>query len=184
MKTEKMIVGIIEKKHLVSLLQNDKRLDERHLLESRSMNIETNILRKANGSAKVQLGKTTVYAGVKAELGTPFPDTPNKGVLIVNIELSPIASPHFESGPPSKEAIELARVCDRALRESKVLDLDKLCVVPGEKVWIVFVDIYTIVDDGNLLDCSSVAAKRNITFWPLANSSFRIFIKIEVSLFI
>ena len=153
-----MIVGILEKKHLVALLQNEQRIDNRPLFSPREFNIETNVINRAEGSAKIQLGKTTVYAGVKAELGTPFPDTPDKGVLIVNVELSPIASPYFESGPPSKNAIEMARVCDRSLRESHTIDLEKLCIIPGEKVWIIFVDIYTVADDGNLLDASSLAA--------------------------
>ena len=158
MKTESMITGIIEQKHILSLLQQNKRLDNRKNFDFREFEVETDVIYKADGSAKVKLGNTLVYAGVKADLGTPFPDTPDQGVLIVNIELNPIASPFFESGPPSKEAIEMSRVCDRSIRESHVIDVDKLCVVPKEKVWIVFVDIYPLTDDGNLLDASTIAA--------------------------
>ncbi|MHA2364158.1 MAG: exosome complex protein Rrp42 [Candidatus Hodarchaeales archaeon] len=158
MKTNNLIVGIIEKKHILSLLSNDKRLDGREIMEPRLMSVETEVLNKANGSAKVTLGNTIVYAGVKTELGTPFPDTPDKGVLIVNIELTPVASPFFESGPPRANAIEMARVCDRAIRESKVIEVEKLCVIPSEKVWIIFIDIYAVSDDGNLLDAASLAA--------------------------
>lgn len=158
MKTESMITGIIEQKHILSLLQQNKRLDSRQALDVRDIEVETDVIYKADGSAKIKLGNTLVYAGVKAELGSPFPDTPEQGVLIVNIELNPIASPFFESGPPSKEAIEMSRVCDRSIREAHVIDVDKLCVVPKEKVWIVFVDIYPLTDDGNLLDASTIAA--------------------------
>ncbi len=158
MKTESMITGIIEQKHILSLLHQNKRLDSRQNFDFRNIDIETDVIYKADGSAKVKLGNTMVYAGVKAELGSPFPDTPEQGVLIVNIELNPIASPFFESGPPTKEAIEMSRVCDRSIRESHVIDVDKLCVVPKEKVWIVFVDIYPLTDDGNLLDASTIAA--------------------------
>jgi exosome complex component RRP42 len=35
--------------------------------------------------------------------------------------------------------------------------LDKLCIKKGEKVWTVFVDIYTINSDGNLLDAAAIA---------------------------
>ncbi|MFW9929929.1 MAG: hypothetical protein ACFFD1_11100, partial [Candidatus Thorarchaeota archaeon] len=122
MKTENLVASIIESKHTEMLLGKSQRLDKRDLLDYRNIKIQTNILKKAEGSAKVKLGKTLIYAGVKAELGTPFSDTPNEGVLIVNIELSPIASPYFESGPPTKESIELARVVDRTIRESKVID--------------------------------------------------------------
>lgn len=158
MKTDNMIVGVIEQKHIISLLQQNKRLDSRQSFDFRNLEVETNVIYKADGSAKIKLGNTLVYAGVKAELGSPFPDTPEQGVLIVNIETNPIASPYFESGPPSKEAIEMSRVCDRAIRESHVVNLDKLCVVPKEKVWIVFVDIYPLTDDGNLLDAATLGA--------------------------
>lgn len=158
MKTGNTPTGIIEAKHISNLLQQGKRLDNREFLAFRNLSIETNVLNKADGSAKVRLGKTLVYAGVKAEVGKPFPDNPESGVLIVNIEMNPIASPYFESGPPSKEAIEMSRVCDRTIREAHVVDMNKLCVVPNEKVWIIFVDIYPLTDDGNLLDASSIAA--------------------------
>ena len=159
MKTENMIASIIERKHTERLLiEKNKRLDGRGLVEFRPFYVKTGTLKKAEGSAKVRIGNTIVYAGVKADLGSPFPDTPNEGVLIVNIELSPIASPYFESGPPTKESIELARVVDRTIRESKVIDVEKLCVKAGEKVWIVFVDIYILADDGNLIDASTLAA--------------------------
>jgi exosome complex component RRP42 len=158
MKTGNMPTGIIEAKHISNLLNLGKRLDGRELFEARPLKIETNVINKADGSAKVTLGKTLVYAGVKAELGKPFPDTPESGVLIVNIEMNPIASPYFESGPPSKEAIEMSRVCDRAIREAHVVDMNKLCVTPKEKVWLLFVDIYPLTDDGNLLDASTIAA--------------------------
>lgn len=157
MKTGNMTVGIIEQKHISNLLQNGKRLDGRELFKTRELSIETNVINKADGSAKVKIGNTMVYAGVKAELGKPFPDSPNSGVLIVNIEMNPIASPYFESGPPSKDAIEMSRVCDRSIREARVIDMDKLCVVPNEKVWLIFVDVYPLTDDGNLLDASTIA---------------------------
>ncbi|OLS22933.1 MAG: Exosome complex component Rrp42 [Candidatus Heimdallarchaeota archaeon LC_3] len=158
MKTDNLIPSIIESKHTIMLLNRDKRLDGREFFQSRDIFLQTGMLNKAEGSAKVKLGKTLIYAGVKAELGTPFSDTPNEGVLIVNIEMSPIASPYFESGPPSKESIELARVVDRAIREAKVLDTKKLCVIEGEKVWIIFIDIYILGDDGNLIDASCIGA--------------------------
>jgi exosome complex component RRP42 len=158
MKNDNLIPSIIESKHTEMLLKRDQRLDGRDLFQTRDLSIGLNMLNKAEGSAKVKIGNTMIYAGVKAELGTPFSDTPEEGVLIVNIELSPIASPFFESGPPTKESIELARVVDRTIRESKVIDVSKLCVKSGEKVWILFVDIYVLGDDGNLIDAACMGA--------------------------
>ena len=44
------------------------------------------------------------------------------------------------------------------MREIRVIDLEKLALIPGEKVWIVWVDIYILNHDGNLLDASALAA--------------------------
>lgn len=83
-------------------------------------------------------------------------------------ELTPLASPLNEVGPPSPTEVELSRVVDRAIRESHCIDLEKLCLVPGEKVLSVYIDIYALNDDGNLMDASSMAALAalNNTRWP------------------
>ena len=81
-----------------------------------------------------------------------------RSVLIVNAELIPLASPEFEPGPPKEEAIELARIVDRTIRESGMIDLEKLCIKKKEKVWMVFVDIYPLNDEGNLFDAGVLGA--------------------------
>jgi exosome complex component RRP42 len=106
----------------------------------------------------VYLGKTKVLAGIKIQTGTPFEDTPNEGILTVNAEFVPLAFPTFEAGPPDEDAIELARVVDRGIRESKAIELQKLCIEPGKKVFMVFVDIYILDHDGNLIDAAGMAA--------------------------
>ena len=156
----KEVISTLEKNYLVSLLEKDKRVDKRGFLECRPVQVVPNVIKKAEGSAMVKWGDTVALAGVKTQLGTPFPDTPNSGVITVNAELSPISSPTRESGPPGPEAVELARVVDRGIRESKIIPVNdpKLCVIPGKKVWIVFVDVYVLDDGGNLIDASALAA--------------------------
>jgi len=122
------------------------------------MRLEIGLIEKASGSALINLGKTKVLVGVKVEQCEPFPDTPDEGVLTVNAELVPLASPSFEPGPPNENAIELARVVDRGIRESKAIDLKSLCINVGRKVFVVFVDVYVLDHDGNLIDASSIAS--------------------------
>jgi exosome complex component RRP42 len=105
----------------------------------------------------VRLGNTEVIAGVKIATGVPFPDTPDKGLLVVNAEILPLASPYAEAGPPSEEAIELARVVDRGIRESEMVDLTNLCLIEGKSVVTVFVDCNVMNVDGNLFDATSYA---------------------------
>jgi exosome complex component RRP42 len=77
---------------------------------------------------------------------------------MVHAEFVPLASPLFEPGPPDENAVELARVIDRSLREVKAVDLESLVIREGEKVWLVWVDLYIIDHDGNLFDASMLAA--------------------------
>ncbi|MDA4126683.1 MAG: exosome complex protein Rrp42 [Thaumarchaeota archaeon] len=151
------VVETIRKAQMVQLLVEGKRMDERALDQHRPLKIETGIIQKANGSARVTLGNTQVIAGVKIATGTPFPDTPDKGLLVVNAEILPMSSPYAEPGPPSEEAIELARVVDRGIRESEMVDLTKLCLIPGKSVVTVFVDCNIMNVDGNLFDATSYA---------------------------
>lgn len=152
------IISEIERDHILSLLEQKKRVDGRTFDGFREIKIETNFVGKAEGSAVVTIGDTKIIVGVKATLGTPYPDSPKSGVITTSAELSPIASPHFESGPPSNAAIELARVTDRTIRESHCIDLSKLCVVPEKHVWILFVDLYVLNHDGNLFDAAALGA--------------------------
>lgn len=151
------VVETIRKAQLVELLAGGKRLDGRKLDEHRPISIKTGVIQKANGSAHVKLGHSEALAGVKVATGTPFPDTPDKGLLVVNAEILPLSSPYAEAGPPSEDAIELARVVDRGIRESEMVDLTKLCLVPGKSVVTIFVDCNVMNVDGNLFDATSYA---------------------------
>ena len=152
------LLTIVKLQQIKKAIEEEKRLDQRALTDYRPVSIEQGVIEKAEGSARVLLGKTEVLVGVKVETGTPYPDTPNNGVMTVNAELVPLASPKFEPGPPGEQAIELARIVDRGIRESEAIDTKKLCIIEGKKVFVVFVDIYVLNDDGNLIDAAAIAA--------------------------
>ena len=152
------ITPSIKRDYLSKLAGQGKRADGRTFNEFRKIEIETGLFSKAEGSARVKIGKTQVVAGIKILIGTPYPDTPNSGVMTTAVELIPMASPDFEAGPPREKAIELARVVDRGIRESKIIEVDKLCLEPGEAIWMIFIDIHILDFDGNLFDASSLAA--------------------------
>ena len=141
-----------------AMLRNGKRIDGRKFDEYREVYIKTGIVQQAEGSAEVRIGSTHVIAGIKMNIGTPYPDSTDKGVMSVSAEFIPFASPEFDSGPPSEEAIELARVVDRAIRESKMIAFEKLCIKENEHVWMVNIDIDILSDSGNLIDAASLAA--------------------------
>lgn len=152
------VIVRIKQKQIAELIAKEKRVDGRGLSDYREIKVEQGLIERAEGSARVLLGKTEVMAGTKIGIGRPFSDTPDAGVLTVNAELVPLASPTFEPGPPKENAIELARVVDRGIRESEAIDFKKLCIKPGEKVFVVFVDVYVLNHGGNLIDASALAA--------------------------
>jgi len=146
------------KAHVLKALSKNVRYDGRKDLEFRPISVEYGISKSAEGSARVRIGGTEVIAGVKMDVGKPYPDTPNQGNLMVNAELLPLSNPKFETGPPGEQATEIARVVDRGIRESKCIDVHKLVIKEGESVWGVSIDICSINDEGNLQDAAALAA--------------------------
>ncbi len=152
------IVWEVKKNAIRHMIQSGKRTDGRGLDEYRKIEFIENYIPKAEGSCLVRIGNTQVLVGVKMETGEPYPDSPEKGNLSTSCELVPLASPDFNAGPPDEESIETARVVDRGIRESKMIDFEKLCIEEGKSVWTVMVDLHILDHDGNLIDAASMAA--------------------------
>ncbi len=157
-KFEDEMLWNIKSDYVHRLAQQGLRVDERGQFDYRPIEIIPDYVTRPAGSAMVRMGNTTVIAGVTMDVGTPFPDTPDEGILITNAELVPLASPNFEPGPPDEDSIEFARVVDRGIREGQVIDLNKLSIEPGEKAWMVFIDLHVLDYDGNLFDAGALAA--------------------------
>ena len=145
------IVPEITKESIINLAVNDKREDGRELDEYRDISIETDVISKAEGSARVKIGDTQV--------------------IMTNCEMLPMADPTFEPGPPSEDSIELARVVDRGIRESELVDLDKLCVEEGKHVWMLFIDLHIIDNCGNLFDACELAVMAALKSTKLPSAS-------------
>ncbi|MCK9322824.1 MAG: exosome complex protein Rrp42 [Candidatus Methanomethylophilaceae archaeon] len=152
------IISEIKRDHILKLLCEGKREDGRGTADIRKIETIVGCIESADGSARVKLGKTEIIAGVKIVPGTPFGDSPDVGVLTTGAELIPMAHASFESGPPSETAIELARVVDRGIRESGMIDVSQLCIESGKEVWMCFIDMYALDYDGNLFDAANLAA--------------------------
>lgn len=149
----------LNEKDIRKKVKKGERHDGRDLEEYRDIEIETDYIKEtADGSALVSIGDTKVVAGVSTDVEEPYDDRPESGTIVTNAELAPIADREFESGPPQEDGVELARVVDRGIRESEAIDLEDLCITPGEKVYTVFIDLHILNNDGNLIDASSLAA--------------------------
>ncbi|XP_044424501.1 exosome complex component RRP45A isoform X2 [Triticum aestivum] len=149
-----------EREFIEQALQSDLRVDGRRPFDFRPFDFRklTISFGREDGSAEVLLGETCVMGYVTAQLVPPYKDRPNEGTLAIFTEFSPMADPAFEPGRPGEAAIELGRVIDRGLRESRAVDMESLCVVAGKHVWAVRVDLHILDNGGNLIDAANIAA--------------------------
>ncbi|GAB2276482.1 hypothetical protein Dimus_011205 [Dionaea muscipula] len=144
-----------EKKFIETALLSDLRLDGRGLCDYRRLTIKFG---GEDGSCEVQLGSTHVMSFVTALLVQPYRDRPNEGTLSIFTEFSPMADPSFEVGRPGESAIELGRIIDRGLRESRAVDTESLCILAGKWVWSIRIDLHILDNGGNLVDAANIAA--------------------------
>jgi exosome complex component RRP42 len=155
---ESAILDQLRLDKILELLKQGKRLDGRAFDEQRPITIETGVIPKANGSARVKLGDTEVITGIKVQPDKPFPDLGDKGILICTAEILPLADPYVEPGPPTENVIELARVVDRGIRETEMIDLHQLVLIEDKSVVGIFIDSSVIDSAGNLFDACSYAS--------------------------
>lgn len=168
------VVPEIKRDYLTKLLSEGKREDGRRFDQFRDIKFETGIIESADGSAKVQLGDTIVISGIKIVPGTPYSDAPADGTITTGAEFTAMSHPTFEPGPPGPDAVEMARVVDRGIRESGMVDVKKLCIKEGEKIWMVYIDIYIINHDGNLFDASNIASVLALKTANIPNNQYGI----------
>lgn len=74
-----------------------------------------------------------VLAQVSCDIQQPKASKPNEGLLHVNVEMS-MAALHYEQGRQSEISVQVNRLLEKCLKESKCVDLEALCIVAEEKV--------------------------------------------------
>ncbi|KAI8921046.1 hypothetical protein PhCBS80983_g04822 [Powellomyces hirtus] len=145
-----------EKEFVLSALLKSQRVDSRGPHDVRTTRIN---LGPQFGHAEVRLGKTRVTANVSCEIIRPRPSAPTEGNIIFNTDFSPMASPSFgDSSMPSSSEVLISRLLDKALRQSRAVDTEGLCILAGEKVWQLRVDVRVLDHEGNIVDCACIAA--------------------------
>lgn len=75
-----------------------------------------------------------VLAKATCDVQLPKATRPNEGLLHINVELSPMAAAHFETGPLSDLGVHLNRLLEKFFKESRCVDLESLCIVAEDKV--------------------------------------------------
>lgn len=148
-----------EKVYILHGVQDNCREDGRGCEDYRHMEIETNVVSNTSGSARVRLANTDILVGIKAELGAPAPEKPDKGRLEFFVDCSANATPEFEGRGGEELATEISGMLNRAYDCPACLDLQKLCVIPNQQCWVLYIDILLLECGGNLFDAASIAVK-------------------------
>lgn len=155
---DNVLLSELERFYLIQGAELGCRIDGRAADEYRPVELETNILSHANGSASVRMGDTFIVCCVKMEVGKPLLSGPDKGRVEINVECYPTAT--FNRN--EKSAHQVAECLQSTLQSaygSQFLNLHSLCIQPGRQCWIVYIDLLLLEGAGNLLDAASLAIK-------------------------
>ncbi|KAJ3768674.1 ribosomal protein S5 domain 2-type protein [Lentinula raphanica] len=146
--------SIPEKEFLLSALKQGLRLDSREFFDIRPVTLTFG---PELGWVECSLGKTRVLTQVEAKMVRPPPDRPFEGFITIHSEISPMASSEYELGRPSEEEVTITRMLDKVIRRSDVVDKESLCILSGQRVWHLRLNVHCLSDAGNLLDCACLA---------------------------
>ncbi|CAH1762801.1 5399_t:CDS:10 [Entrophospora sp. SA101] len=139
------------------------RADGRGRLDYRQVSLETGVISQASGSARCKLGEgTDVLVGVKIEIGAIEIDgnyeqvmeiKSKRGRVVCNVECSPIASQQFAGKGAEDINNELTQTIERVFNGPQGgINLEKLCIIPGQQCWVVYIDALVLDYAGNILD--------------------------------
>uniref|UniRef100_A0A8R1DL30 Exosome complex component RRP45 n=2 Tax=Caenorhabditis japonica TaxID=281687 RepID=A0A8R1DL30_CAEJA len=146
---------ICEKAVITEALKSGKRFDFRHLEEFREVRL---IVGAEVGTAICSIGNTKVMAAVSAHIAEPSPMRPHKGVINIDVDLSPMANYANEHDRLGSKGMELIRLLELIIRDSRCIDVESLCIRAGKEIWKIRVDVRVLDEDGSLLDCACLAA--------------------------
>ncbi|XP_001601196.1 exosome complex component RRP42 [Nasonia vitripennis] len=152
-------LSLAEKTFILHGVDANFRNDGRSRTDYRCMELETKLMDQVHGSARLRIGNTDILVGVKVEIDTPYPDSPNEGKIEFFVDCSANATPSFEGKGGEDLANEISNVLALAYQSPHAMNLSQLSILPHKKCWKLYVDILILECGGNLFDAVAVAVK-------------------------
>ncbi|CAJ0637258.1 2387_t:CDS:2 [Entrophospora sp. SA101] len=157
------LISPSENDFILKGVDDNIRADGRGRLDYRHVDLETGVIPQASGSARCRLGVgTDVLVGVKIEIGAIEIDgnyeqvveiKSKRGRVVCSVECSPIASQQFAGRGAEDINNELTQTIERIFNGPQGgLNLEKLCIIPGQQCWVVYIDAMVLDYAGNLSD--------------------------------
>lgn len=179
-----MTISNIEREVILKSISSGLRLDGRSFESHRDINFEFSA--ENRGSVIVSLGLTRykifispyivhtfhfirVQTIVAACLDRPFPDRPFEGQLSFFVEYSGTAlnldgfSTVGTRMDEEQFGSNIQRTLEKAFKTSRAVDMESLCVITGQRVWNLRVDVHILEDDGNVTDAVMLSVLAGLT---------------------
>lgn len=144
--------------YLHKFLAEGIRPDARAFGEARRTACTAGIISSADGSASVQVGNTSVVAGVQLSPFSPPAIGSAAGRLVVVFDMGQSGASHAGAGRPDDQALALSDFVTRTLRQTRILDEEELIIKKGAAAWSVTLTITCLNYDGNILDAVLLVA--------------------------
>lgn len=109
------------------------------------------------GCCLASIGNSKVLTQVSAIIGEPRLTRPSEGILNMRVDLSMLGSANYDTSRNSEECVQLSRLLHKGIRDARCLDLESLCIIGGEKVWHIQVDVTVLNHEGNLIETASIS---------------------------
>ncbi|EPZ35400.1 ribosomal protein S5 domain 2-like protein [Rozella allomycis CSF55] len=158
-----MGISQTEKDFIKKGVLSDIRTDGRTRKKAREFNVDINPLPQASGSARVMMDMTDIVVGVKIDLSSPKIDSPNQGYVSVSVDC---ASSAFETLDPSYDpqniSTDLSRYLTNILMTKECINLKKLCIIPRQQCWVLYVDVLLLSYGGNIHDSALLALRYSL----------------------
>lgn len=110
------------------------------------------------GCCIATMGNTKILSQVSANIAEPRVTRPSEGIIQIRVDLSMLGSTNYDTSRNSEELVQLSRLLHKSIKDARCLDLESLCIISGEKVWHIQVDITVLNHEGNLIEVASIAA--------------------------
>eukprot|EP00055_Hartaetosiga_balthica_P007830 m.27615 g.27615 ORF g.27615 m.27615 type:complete len:280 (-) comp5960_c0_seq1:75-914(-) len=165
-------VSSAEKEFIVGGVDANIRIDGRSREERRPLEVQSGVVSNANGSARAKLMGTDILVGVKLEVSDPISESPDEGV----IEFLVSASRSSVSGLGGRSGGAITRTLTSLLETlhmtASPIDMKALCIISGEAVWHIKVDILVLQClGGNIAECMIAAVKAALEDTTIPNST-------------
>ncbi|KAG5671510.1 hypothetical protein PVAND_001704 [Polypedilum vanderplanki] len=178
MSQENLFKAINPVKFVLDHLEKNVRPDGREFNEFRATIINKDSISRAEGSALVKIGNTTVLCGIKAELAEPDNIDQNIGFIVPNIELSKLCSPKYRAIGVSVDSQVMSQTIFNIIVNSECIDPADLCIAKGKLVWVLYCDLVCLDDDGSVLDVAILALSTALKSLKLPKVDFDIDTKV------